>query len=74
MYITCIYRKGFPRIHVQVCKVCLNKKCKERKKLPKIRMAKRLRKVYPKIRTPKNEATFMVMDIPQDLDLGLSQE
>lgn len=45
MYISCPRRKGSPRVHIKVCKlICEDKKCPERKKLPRFRVAKQYSK------------------------------
>ena len=70
MYNYCPRRKGRPKIHILVCKVCKDEKCPLKKKLPRVRMAKRQKVV----RAAKNEYTFMGDLLPQDEDLGLEEE
>lgn len=47
LYIQCPKRKGNPRISILVCKAC-GEECKEKKKLPRIQVAKKesKRRIY----------------------------
>lgn len=48
-YVECPKRKGRPRIHVAICRVCKEKKCKVKKNLPRVKVPK----IVPKIVTPE---------------------